>query len=374
MFAAMKLTTGAEVGEIHPITLRYDGQEPCVPLKLTRIAAQQNMDVRVFFLQDARVIPANYRHVLVNPLMIDWMSFGANYKEVVSMAVDADSADGNAFVTEYAGGSNQISRANLYNPQWDEGAVAALGDAPIGVIDTLVAQGLITDSDWEETLYFNHPMLAPLLAQYLPVPDGVTQYEFYTCLECYEGVIDLEAWDAIGLADDLRERIIDPGAAAFDLLDQNPYLTRMYTTISPNEMTVDPIFRQHSGLPEVPNVRIAQRQVHCDGSATMTLPDGRVVEMPNSGIWPTISGAMPWDEDVDQAPAASEGALMSLVDNTELIDDLLMQWNQQNAGEDQLDDDAGCACSATPTGTGAGALASLLGLLGLRRRRRWLAT
>ena len=47
------------------------------------------MDIRAFFLGDARVVPVNYRHVLLNPLKIDWFNNASNYKEVISMAVDA---------------------------------------------------------------------------------------------------------------------------------------------------------------------------------------------------------------------------------------------------------------------------------------------
>jgi hypothetical protein len=103
LFVAFKLTNDAEVAEIHPVVLRYKGDESCVPIRLTRIAAQDDMDIRAFFLGDARTVPTNYRHVLVNPLKLDWPNFASNYKAVITLAVDAFGADGRAFVTEYAG-------------------------------------------------------------------------------------------------------------------------------------------------------------------------------------------------------------------------------------------------------------------------------
>lgn len=63
------------------------------------------MDIRAFSLGDGRAILTNYRHDLVSPLKIDWLNFAANYKEVVSLAVDAFMAEGHAFVTESASGS-----------------------------------------------------------------------------------------------------------------------------------------------------------------------------------------------------------------------------------------------------------------------------
>jgi hypothetical protein len=81
IFAAFKLTNGADTAEIHPITLRFDHEEACVPLRLTRIAAVDDMEVRTFFLADARVVPQNFKHVVVNPLKLDWPNFAANYTD-----------------------------------------------------------------------------------------------------------------------------------------------------------------------------------------------------------------------------------------------------------------------------------------------------
>ena len=42
-----------------------------------------------------------------------------NYKAIISLAVDAFMAEGNAFVTEYAGPSNVISNGNLWQQSWN---------------------------------------------------------------------------------------------------------------------------------------------------------------------------------------------------------------------------------------------------------------
>ncbi|HEY4103561.1 MAG TPA: DUF2330 domain-containing protein, partial [Polyangiaceae bacterium] len=75
VFAASKLTTSADVSEIHPLVFKYAGNEPCVPLQLTAVAAQPDMGVRTFFLGDDRVFPSNYAHVVLNPARIDWQNF-----------------------------------------------------------------------------------------------------------------------------------------------------------------------------------------------------------------------------------------------------------------------------------------------------------
>jgi hypothetical protein len=407
LFVALKLAMNTEVAEIHPIVLRYQGNEPCVPLRLTRIAAVEDMDVRVFMLGNARSVPSNYRHVLVNPLKIDWINFASNFKEVVSLAVDAFAAEGNAFVTEYAGTSNAVSESGLYSPSWDAAAFAGLQAAPEQTVDLLAAQGLA--SCFLSGCEFNHPMLQPLLDKYLPVPDMVDPVEFYKCLSCYQGLIDPVAWDAAAFAADLDERIIQPGAHSVDLLGTWPYLTRMFTTVSPNEMNVDPIFHENPDLPDVNNINQGNRELLCEGGAVFSLPDGREVYMPNPNVWPDFQDEMPWEEDVEQAAMVGPNQVLS--DQTELIDELLAAWNAQHGwppggdgdgdgdgdpstgdgdgdpstgdgdgdgetGSDvgATDEQSGCACSIGPRnlqhrGAGGFAILALCGL-GWRLRRR----
>jgi MYXO-CTERM domain-containing protein len=378
LFVAMKLSNRAGVDEIHPIVIRYEGVEPCVPIRLTRIAATDDMDIRTFFLQDGRVVPVNYRHVLVNPLKLDWVNNASNYKEVISMAVDAQEADGNAFVTEYAGTSTIIPTWQI-NPGWSSAPFAAFVDSPVGVIEELEAQGmLVCDNDWGTECSFNHPLLESILDEFIPVPAGLDANEFYDCLSCYVDQIDLTAWNAGAFVQRLDERIIDPANRAIALVEANPYLTRMYTTISPSEMNADPIFRINHSLPDIPNQRFATQTNHCDGTATVTLPDGREVFFPDSTniVWPEFGDEMPWEEDVDQENMADDAPLVNLVDNTDEIDELLNAYNTRTKALAEGLGGGGCACSIdTEDHEGLAFGLAGLGLLGLglvRRRRRRL--
>ena len=416
LFAAFRLTNGAEVAEIHPISLIFDNDEACIPLRLTRIAAQEDMDVRTFFLADNRVVPQNYRHVLVNPLRINWNGLANNYKELITLAVDAEEANGRAFVTEYAGASDIVSQNGIFSASWDSAPFAAAD--PTTVIDLLEMQGMVScfdDGRGGMVCDYDHTLIRGLLQQYLPVPMGVDEGDFYGCLSCYAGMIDMVAWDGAAFGDALQERIIAPGQHAVDLLDAYPTLTRMYTTISPGEMTVDPFFYQNADLPDVDLTnQIASRNVLCEGGAVWTLPDGREVYAPSSNSWPTFPKELPWEEEVQEI--AERGGPIALVDNTELIDTMLFEHNCQfnwpnevvcggeggtgnvddtgteggeggnsdtdgqgtggtaggatSAGQDGGDGGgSGCGCSTTPRSGAAWSL-GLLGLLGLRRRRR----
>jgi MYXO-CTERM domain-containing protein len=374
MFVALRLGVEAGVEDVHPIVIRYSGVEPCVPIRLTAIAAADDMEIRTFFLGDARVVPVNYRHVLVNPLKIDWLNDGVNYKEVISMAVDAQEADGNAFVTEYAG-PNEIFAGNLYNEAWDPSVYAAFVDSPVGVIGQLLVQYLYYcgegDDGFTPVCYGLHPLIEPILAEYIPVPVGLTAEDFYGDLAAHAAEIDLLAWDAVAFAAALDERIFQPGLRATELLAQNPYLTRMYTTISPSEMNADPIFRSNASLPDVENFRQATQRTLCDGSVLVTLPDGREVYFPVDVPleWPTFQEEMPWDEDIFQENMAADAPLINLVDNTDTINALLDDFNKQRGYGDIP---PGCACTVQQGGA-AGSIAfgfMALGVLGLVRRRR----
>lgn len=405
LFAAFKLANDVSVSEIHPVVLRFPVEEACVPLRLTRIAAVENMSVRSFFLADDRVVPETYRHVLVNPLKLDWPGFASNYEEVITLAVDAEGADGRAFVTEYAGSSDIVPRTGIYSEQWVADAYRTA--TAVEAMNLLHTQGLLQCYEDFDGLVcdYGHPLLRNLTQQFLPTPLGVEELEFFACPECFSDQIDLLAWDGDAFADLLDQRIVVPGEHAVTLLDSYPTLTRMYTTISPGEMTADPFFHTNADLPDVDLTnQLATRQFDCGPDEVWILPDGREVYVP-SGIWPDFTDEMPWEEEVQEIAAA--GGPMTLVTRTVLIDELLhvhnCMWNYPSpeacgnppedsgtgtgsggsgsatdgaatdsgsAGQDGDGGAGGCGCRADEGAPGGGALVLGLGLLGLGRRSR----
>ncbi|MBL9106293.1 MAG: DUF2330 domain-containing protein [Myxococcales bacterium] len=360
VIAALKLTNGVGVQDIHPITLTYPSNETCFPLRLTRIAAVEDMDIRVFVLANDRAAPTNYRHVLVNPLKIDWFTFASNYKEVITGAVDAMMADGRAFVTEYAGTSSGVSQAGVHDPAWNEAAFVGLD--PVEVVNTLNNQGLAFCFD-EFSCGWNHPLVFGLLLEFLPPPQGVDPIQFYPYLANYAGQIDMAKWNGgAEFSAALAERVIAPGLHAVELLDTWPYLTRLYTTISPSEMMEDPIFHLNPDLGEVEQQRIANNLNLCNGDSVVTLPDDREVYVPGGFSWPDIPGEVWWEEEVQTI--ALKGAPMTLVNNTAAINKVLEEWNLSHDWPRQPQDTTGGAPTTggsdtsdtgnVPTGGGPG--------------------
>jgi hypothetical protein len=364
LFAAIKLVGGADTNEIHPIVIRYQGDQPCVPLKLTAVAAVEDMGVRTFFLGDGRVVPSNYKHVTLNSVRIDWLGLGQNYSQVVSRAADSPVANGRAFVTEYAG-PNTLSPVSVSNPSWNSSVFTSID--PVRVIDELGLQGLVQCFSGASCQY-SHPLILPILQKYLPRPAGISEEQFYGCLSCYQAEIDTTAWNGPAFAQELEDRIVVPGRHAADLIAQNPYLTRMFTLISPAEMSLDPEFHERADLPDVALPALATRRVLCDGRSVFLLPDGRQVALPpNATAWPAFDETMPWASTVEEIPA--EGDPIVLVDNRPKVVSELSQYNDEQGwpGEES----SGCVCSVPRVSTGGAAvLLALAALSGIGAARR----
>ena len=322
VFTAVKLQSGAGVDEIHPLAIRYPGTEPCIPIRLTRIAAVEDMAIRAFFLGEQRVAPSNWPHVELNPSRFDWVNGPElNYNEVVSLAIDE--AGGRAFITEFAGTDAVVSTSGIYSNQWNPAAYE--GATPQEVVDTLSAQQLLVCSFGECS--FRHLQVQPLLDKYLPVPEGVTADDFYDCVDCFADLIDQQAWEQLpGFAADFAERISIPGQHAVDMLEDSTALTRLFTLISPHEMIEDPLFHPTDLSETVDNNITATRVTDCDGGPTYyELPDGRIVAETDNGTMPELEDN-PAAASIQQVPMS--GPPQVETDNGGAIDAALDAYNK----------------------------------------------
>jgi hypothetical protein len=322
VFVAVKLRGGADVDEIHPLAIRYPGIEPCIPIKLTRIAAVDDMKIRAMFLGESRVAPTNWPHVEVNLTQFDWVNGPAtSYDQVTGAAIDE--AGGRAFVTEYAGTPAVVSTSGVFDANWNAAAFEDI--APELVVDELTSQGLVAWCDGVECM-FNHAQVRPLLETYLPPPDGVGAEEFWSSLESYVAQIDPVAWSAQpGFAADFESRIFGPGQHAVDMLASATYLTRLFTLLSPHEMLEDPLFHETDGLSSVDNNIVATRVNDCDGGpGYIELPDGQQIALTDAGLMPDLEGN-PAALRIEQIPMM--GPPQVEVDNADTIEALLAEYN-----------------------------------------------
>ncbi len=263
-FVAIKLLPGSDSGDIVPLSLKFAGDRPSIPLIPTAVAATPDMGVIVHVLDQRRAVPVNYRHVRINEAAIDWVGGGANYASVVSAAVDQ--AGGRAFTTDYAGPVGEQLGSVL---------------TPCGE-DVLAAVGAST-SLFELMSHFSdrtNPDLHRVMANVAQVPADLDPAIFFRCVECYSQA-DQEV-DGAAVAEALRREINEVYAQINALIAAAPYMTRLYSTLSADEMTADPIFSVNPDLEDVSNVHTAEARVSCDAqgnttSTRLTLADGRTL-------------------------------------------------------------------------------------------------
>jgi hypothetical protein len=315
LFVALKLKANADVGDLQPVTFTFTDGDPCVPLILTRVAAAPDMPVRIFVLGTARAVPTNWMHVVINQMKIDWLSSGGfgfgsgngNYQQVVTEAVNE--AAGRAFVTEYAGKSSVLAESLWREGQFNTDKLAGLTSAP-GFIDEMLAQGFPRDGQVQN-----------LIKTYIPRPDDSllpegcrgdqSFYATWNLTNCLSYMPEGWSFESAKFATALEDAVVTPLRDTQKLIDRMPYLTRLFTTVSPDEMTRDPIFSFNPDLPEVSNRHQATGKATCDDagnllSATITLETGETfaVNLP-ADIW---SGTPP-----DLLPAGPFASRIELV-------------------------------------------------------------
>lgn len=331
---ALKLRKSSTVGEIQPIHLRLPSTEACVPLRLTAIAAVEDMDVFVTVVStEGRAIPTNWYEVEPNWVKLDWQA-ARNYGALIRDAVDE--ASGLAFVTEYAEptslrGFGDIDLAALGGETQIDAVLARLGDAGLS----------------------REPGVGAILRAFASDPLARQMDElggaFLECPLCFGG--KLSGTLDPGYIDALRERIAEPLARAEAWFYYWPWVTRLHTVISPEEMSVDPVFAYRDDLDRVSNILQADQVFHCsfgggrDGRSTMVVEQG--------GRSFSFS---PDDPELASLPSAFRAR--QLAEGTQLFDNA-------SAIERKLE---GCRCAAPSSGHAG--LGLLLGCL-IALRRRW---
>ena len=297
-FVAIKLQSDQGVGDIQPIVLEFPFPGSCIPLRLTSIAAQDDMDVWVYMLGQHRAIPVNYFHVEVNEKKIDWINWGSNYKEVARDAVDQ--AAGRAFLTEYAGDTNDM-KGVLWQPGLYDTKKLESITAPWDFVNAMLSQN-----------FPRNAQMQAIIRKHIPKPESLkdlTDQQFYNQLSSYQNELKDLDFDPVAMVKDIEEKVFEPMADANKLFAQFRYMTRMFTVISPFEMTRDPIFLFNPDLPNVDRMHRATGKATCEPGnpnmpkmVTVTLEDGSEMkyDIPEQWAQPVLQGGA---EDLDAASA-----------------------------------------------------------------------
>lgn len=378
---ALKLQKGRSDGDLQPITMRYKADKPMIPIQLTAVAATDDMDVQVWLLGVQRAIPTNYPHVKINEARVNWFNRGQNYRSLVTEAMNE--AGGQGFVTEYAGDSSTVDLSqvvvNGFNPENLRPLRNPLAFASAAqALFNIIAPGA------------NQARYLSFIGRHIPKPQeaqGISDADFYGNLERYAEVFEREevTVNTAAAIEELEETFVKPARDIEALFAQHPYLTALYTTLSPEEMTKDPTF-DYRQMENVSAQRIATGIRRCNGGVyfeeapiDITTPGGL-----NYTFQPPTEDAPDLSSNPTQLPAAAIIETLSVNQDPVTLRDETQRLNRaltpgKNLGVDNNGNTvrtaAGCACHSpntpVPLSAGAGEGASyammLLGFLGWRK-------
>ncbi|MGE0784657.1 MAG: DUF2330 domain-containing protein [Sandaracinaceae bacterium] len=248
VFVALRLRSDARTRTIQPITLRMPTAEVCLPIRLTAIATVPDMPIRAFFLGREQVRAANYNTAIVDTSDVAFYDGRATYPGAVRQRIGE--LGGHAFATDYAGPTPAVS---LALPSVSD--LSDIGDAGL-FLRRLADRG-----------YRGDAQLLDVLEAYVTAPAEWTGSltDYYNCLfsdgtaACGEPAV----FDPVGLTAAIEAEITQPRADAEALVHRHAYLTRLYTSMSAEDMTIDPVFVADGDLPPQPAVHIAERVTRC---------------------------------------------------------------------------------------------------------------
>jgi hypothetical protein len=304
---AFKLQSGADAGAIRPVILSYESKRPSIPIRAAAVAAQAHMAMKVWVIGPAQAVPVNYQAVALDDGLLDWLSVpryaagtlpaggagvaGAyvstpsNYDAVVGAAVHA--AHGHGFVTELGAPASQF-RDKVWSAADEQQLAMLSGQSFESGIDAILA-ARNRYGDWDGFL--------EAVAGAATLPPDVTVDELSRDPERYRGAVEVDTEIFLRL---LQEKVVKPVADTAALLYGGPYLTRLYTSMSAQDMTVDPAFDYNFDLAQVGNVHIAKQLVKCSSTQSqdeapwrIELPEGGVVTGKGNGAWPATKAAKP---------------------------------------------------------------------------------
>ena len=309
-FVALRLQKDKDTGDLVPLRMVYNTDRPMVPIRLTAIAAEPDMGVLVYLVGPAQAIPTNFPAVEINYAKLNWFQSFNGYRQYQTLVTEAmNEVGGQGFATDYAGPANDIVMAMTEVSTLEEAVNTAAAELlPQAGIANLFRSGL------PQTELLN------IVTDALPLPPDEPQSSYADPLRLTFLFDGLRLAQARGnIIASIRSDIIMPYAEGLRALGDNAYLTRLYTTLDAEEMTLDPTFGYKSDLPPQPAQRRAVYQQNCilgvlNWQIVLGAGTGREGEVIDSGIGnPDRFGALP-PVLAEQASAASSRMIVENVD------------------------------------------------------------
>ena len=271
-FIAMKLVPGVDTGTLAPFGFRYPGSIAQIPIQLTAVASASDLPIVAQVLGPSRAVPLSYLHLTVNDALLDWVNRAPNYADVVKAA--AREAGGHGFATDSA--RNDIASVAGQIPNGFDTSALLLTTAPDTWVQSVLDLGLPA----------NDALLAVFRA-HIPIAGDVADTVVYSCMSCYPPAWEGVDFDVQAATDALIEQVTEPLDHAYELIANAAWGTRLTSSMSPADMTIDPTFGFNPSLPTVSPTPEVTVDFQCkpdweitDAIREVTLPDGRVALLP----------------------------------------------------------------------------------------------
>jgi hypothetical protein len=362
-FVAMKLQQDQGAGDVQPLILRYDSEVPMIPIRLTAVAADPDMGVLVWLLGESRAVPLNYPHVIPNYTRLDWYNGSFNaYVSYQTLVTDAmNEAGGQGFATDYAGRELDVV-GQLTSVQTLQAELGFYENSPD---DAEFVAGVFT------SFVFPQTKTREIVVRALPGVEPDNEFAVYASPGAMREIFSAEQLAAARtqIADEVRTGIIEPVGRTLAVFDGDPYVTRLYTTLSADEMTVDPIFSLNPDLGDQPLERVARMDIDCGAAGTSwsvtlgagTGRDGELV-IDGTGLPPGFAVPIPviaqdafWRTETMSASGAPE---------------VLVQKSFTMAQVSNPDADRGlCGSGICGAGTATAMVGMMVGMRLMRRRK-----
>ncbi|HEY2748786.1 MAG TPA: DUF2330 domain-containing protein [Polyangia bacterium] len=365
-FLALKLRGGEPTGAITPIVLSYASDLPMIPITLTQVSAIDNMGVEVWVAGEARAVPHNYYHVVLDDMPV-WFNTASYNAQLIEAVHEAPGKHG--FITQYAGSSAVARNRLVYPGRFGDLATLRLQATPSAYLHYLRDNGYAFDGTLLSILSGAIPEPAALVAAGVPLAQFYANYDSYASTggPDADGGADTTPFDPNALTDEIDMRIVTPTKDANAIFTQHPYLTRLYTALSPADMTIDPVFSTNADLGDVPLTHSATLTTPCIGKPWLSTGDGFQVQYDN-GLPPNLN--LPASLRVELVRDAGPAELVQ--DNTAAIEAAL---GPVDYGRATSNSSSGCGCTVgrrrvhTNVAMIFAAAAMLLLARALRRRR-----
>ncbi|MDH5676817.1 MAG: DUF2330 domain-containing protein [Myxococcales bacterium] len=314
---AFRLTKGNDSGTIRPVSITYESSLPMIPIRPTRVAAQDDMGVLVYVVSAEQAIPKNYKSLVLNEALVNWFCWQCNYDQVVTAA--ADESGGQGFVTELGAASSDYDTAVFpvdAAQQWESYSATQFTDG----FDA------ISQARWP---FGNWDGFREAVCKATSLPTGVSCDDFGRSPQVYRDQVTI---DVDVFITRLYEDVVKPVMDTQDLILSQRYLTRLYTTMSPEEMTTDPLFDFNADLADVSNIHTAKQIIECSPDLyqwqapwRIELPQGGVIRGEGGGAWPidVASTELPANQQVVQLGTSGSGEVLK--DNRERISKVLFE-------------------------------------------------